>query len=103
MVLENGIGSLWRRPSGGEPIEVLWQVGQKSPRIHAKSGRPLTVHFKRVDANPATESVHFPELGILAMLSPRASTPVHVGPRPPGRYEFSSPDGDLHGWLIVDP
>jgi len=102
-----GLRFLWRwtgggRASGGTP-EVQWRVGAKPMRVHVKAYRPVTIVFMRPDANPATESVCFPDLGILAMVTPGARTAVEIGPRPPGRYEFHAPERDVTGWLIVEP
>jgi plastocyanin domain-containing protein len=103
VALGYGIGRLWRRPAGGQPPEVLWRAGEKPARVHARAHRPITIVFARTDVNPATESVHFPDFGILAMLTPRRRTAVDIGPRAPGRYEFCSPDGGVRGWLVVEP
>jgi hypothetical protein len=101
------IETLWRwlRPSHlrGRRIDVVWEVGRDPGVVVAKAREPVNLVFHRRGTNPETEVVHFPDLGILATLPPFAQTVVEVGPRDPGRYKFCAPDGDLEGWLVLEP
>jgi len=89
---------------GRTPVPVVrWDVGRDPGVVVARAGRPIRIAFRREGANPASAEVCFPDFGILAMVSPRGDTIVDVGRRAPGRYRFYAPDGDLEGWLVVEP
>ena len=98
---------MWRFLTGAvsrtnDTAEVAWQPGRPPATVVAKGGEPIRIVFRRLDATEATESVSFPDFGILATLAPYTTTPVDLGRRDAGRYPFCSPDGQIQGCLIVE-
>jgi plastocyanin domain-containing protein len=97
---------LWRALSGTagdarDPLEVAWRAGVDPGEVVVAARAPIRLTFKRQDVTEATETVCFPDFGIVATLPPFVATTVDVGVRPPGRYVFCSADRDISGCLVV--
>lgn len=69
--------------------------------IHARSGQPITIVFRRDEAAPCSERVVFPGLGMTATLPVGQDVAVELVPPGVGEYEFTCGLDILRGRLIV--
>src|SRR4051794_4106942 len=83
---------------------VEWCPGHDPGTVVVRAGEPIRIAFHRVGPNATSECVCFPDLGIISSLTAYGRTVVELPAQPPGRYRFCAPDeGDLEGWLVVEP
>jgi plastocyanin domain-containing protein len=105
VAIRRGIGALRRWLCGEEPrtrtLRVDWRVGEEPRLLLARAGEPIRISFRRFGSHRESESVWFPELGILTLLATARETLVDLGHRRPGRYRFRAIEGELEGWLVV--
>ena len=81
---------------------VRVSAGYHPDTIHAESGRPVQIRFKREEASPCSEYVVFPDFGITTRLPQDEEVTVELLPTVPGEYEFECGMGMLHGRLMVE-
>ena len=81
---------------------VRVSAGYHPDTVHAESGRPVQIRFKREEASPCSEYVVFPDFGVTTRLPQDEEVTVELLPTAPGEYEFECGMGMLHGRLVVD-
>ena len=99
----------WRRRASGVPGSdgdqqtrfIRWADGHAPGSVTVKADRPIRLVFERLDASVATDFVAIPSFGIISTIAETCC--LEIGPRQPGSYSFSSHDGSLRGWLVVEP
>ena len=106
MSFGGAVAKWWRRrnasdANGGNPLEIAWRAGVDPGEVLVPARTPIQIVFRREDVTEGTETVCFPDLGIVAPLPPFVATTVDLGVRDPGRYVFCSADGDIRGCLVV--
>jgi plastocyanin domain-containing protein len=71
------------------PLTIVAEDGVYSPaNIEVSRDRPIVLRFLRKDPSPCAAKVIFTELGVSADLPVGEEQEVHLGPQPPGEYEF---------------
>ena len=84
-----------------QEIQVTIKGGYIPEVIHASSGLPLRIHFRREETSPCSEEVVFPELGIRHHLPAFETTAVDIPAPQAGSYNFSCAMDMMHGRLEV--
>lgn len=88
---------------GEGPQDVLIRVdgGYSPSSLQVRAGRPVRLHFERLDASGCSEEVALPDFGIRRFLPTGAVTTVEFTPQEPGTYQFTCGMGMLRGRLVA--
>lgn len=90
------------RPSSTGAIEITVADGIYEPDvIEWPAGKPLSLHFRRLDPSPCAEIVQFDRLDISAELAVNEVTPVNLPPMVAGEYPFSCQMQMYRGRLLI--
>jgi plastocyanin domain-containing protein len=86
----------------GRVVRIRVRGGYIPDTIHAETGVPLRLLFKREETSSCSEQVVFPGFGKSALLPTGEQVAVDLLPDAPGEYEFTCAMKMLHGRLIVE-
>lgn len=86
-----------------EEATIVVDAGVYTPSVvHARAGKPLTLHFDRRDPSPCAEQVVFHGLEVSEFLETGKTTTVRLNDLPPGEYRFTCQMQMYQGRLLVD-
>lgn len=87
---------------GSQDIDVEVEGGYSPSTIRVQPGKPIRIHFDRVENSSCSEEVVFPAFGVRRFLPAFEETVVELPSSRPGEYEFTCGIGMLRGKLIVE-
>jgi plastocyanin domain-containing protein len=87
--------------SGIQEIEVSVQSSYAPDRIEVRAGQPVRIKFHRMDPNPCTDQVVFPDFGVVRDLPLGQVTTVELTPPAAGEYPFHCGMNMVKGKLIA--
>ena len=81
---------------------VPWGLGRDPGRVVVRAHEPVRLVFDRMDADPATDHVSFPDFGVVSTLVAFGRSEVELGERRAGRYAFYAASGRMRGSLVIE-
>jgi hypothetical protein len=87
----------------GHAVSVRVAGGYVPSTIHAQSGRPIRLVFRREESSLGSEQLVFPAFGKSVTLPRGEAVVVELVPTESGEYEFTCGMGLLRGRLVVSP
>lgn len=88
--------------SSGQDIDVEVEGGYSPATLRVQPGKPIRIHFDRIENSSCSEEVVFPHFGVRRFLPAFEETVVELPATRPGEYEFTCGMGMLRGRLIVE-
>lgn len=76
--------------------------GYQPAVVHAVTGEPLRLVFRREETTACSERVVFPDFGKSAMLPPYQDVTIDLRPERSGEFEFTCQLGILRGTIVVE-
>jgi plastocyanin domain-containing protein len=100
--LKHNLGPKSRQPTATREVRIRVRGSYLPDTIHAETGMPLRLLFRREETSSCSEQVVFPDFGKSATLPTGEQVAVDLLPDEAGEYEFTCAMGMLHGRLIVE-
>ena len=88
--------------AGVQEADIIVKGGYAPDIIVVKAGKPVRLHFTRLETSACSEMVIFGDFGKSARLPPGKTVTVELTPEKPGEYDFACQMGMLRGKLIVE-
>jgi hypothetical protein len=87
----------------GHSVSVRVAAGYVPSTIHAQSGQPIRLVFRREESSSGSGQLVFPACGKSVTLPRGEAVVVELVPTEAGEYEFTCGMGLLRGRLVVSP